>query len=102
MGSFFELCDTFAANILALEVNDVVFVAAENAVLLEFSEDNGIFLNIDLQSVLFANIKTSAEFDRENDSSEFIDFTGNSCCFHSNSLSFLNFKDNFPKTKLLV
>lgn len=97
MGSFFELCDTFAANILALEVNDVVFIAAENAVLLEFSEDNGIFLNIDLKCVLFADIKTSAEFDRKNDSSEFVDLTGNSCCFHSNNLSFLRFGKLFSK-----
>lgn len=100
MGSFFELCNTFAANILALEVDDVVFISAENAVLLEFSEDDGIFLNIDLEGVLFADIKTSAEFDRKNDSSEFIDFTGNSCCFHSNNLSFLRFGKHFSKHNL--
>lgn len=102
MGSFFELCDTFAANILSLEIDDVIFVSAENAALLEFSENNGIFFNIDLKSVLFADIKTSAELDRKNDSSEFIDFTGNSCCFHSNNLSFLHLGENSPKTKLLV
>lgn len=91
MGSFFELCNAFAAYILALEVDDVVFISAENAVLSELSEDNGIFLNIDLQSVLLTDIKTSAKFDRKNDSSEFINLTGNSCCFHTYYLSFLCF-----------
>lgn len=102
MGSFFELCDTFAANILALEVNDIVLISAENTVLFIFSENDRILLDIDLKCVLFADIKSSAEFDRKNDSSEFVDLTGDSCCFHSNDLSFLCFKDIFPKTIPLV
>ena len=54
MGSFFELCDTFAANILALEVNDIVLISAENTVLFIFSENDRILFDIDLKCVLFA------------------------------------------------
>ena len=98
MGSLFELCDAFAADILALEVDDVVFVSAENAVLSEFLKDNCIVLNIDLKSILFADLKTSAEIDRENDSAEFVNSTGNSCCFHIKYLSFLIFGE-LPQNK---
>lgn len=101
MGSFFELCNALAADIFALEVDDVVFISAENAVLSELSENDGIFFNIDLQSVLLTDIKTSAELDRENDSSEFVDFTGNSCCFHIYYLSFLCLGER-PQDKYLV
>ena len=69
--------DAARADVLALEVDDILRVVAKDAGRLIFTKNNGVVVYIDLQRVALRNIQRAAELDGENDSAQLIDFTYN-------------------------
>ncbi len=66
------------ADILALEVDHVLCVIAENAGGLILAENNVISVNIYFQCVFLRDIQGASHLDRQNDTAELIDLTDNS------------------------
>ena len=69
-----EFADAVGADVLALEGAYTLGVSAEDAGRLILFEDDRVGIRIDFQSILFANLQSSPQFDRKNDASQLIDF----------------------------
>ena len=73
-GKFFK---TMLAYIFAFEFGNTVGASAEDAGGFVFFEHNRIFIDVYFKGILFLNIEGSAKLYRQNNSSEFIDFSDN-------------------------
>ena len=79
---FFELCDAVRADVFTVNNVDIFCVAAEYARRLILLEHDVISINKDLNWIMNVDIQIASEFDRKYDSSELVDFSYNSGCFH--------------------
>jgi hypothetical protein len=70
------------ADVLALVVDDILSVVAENAGRLILLEDDGRFVNINLKRVLLSDIKSSAKLDRQDDSAKAVHLSYDAGRFH--------------------
>ena len=77
-----EVAQTHIADVFPLVRDDVPGIPAENAGGLILVEDDRGAVNIDLKGVALRNVQGPAELDGQNDTSQFIDLTNNSGCFH--------------------
>ena len=64
-------------NVFAFEFGNAVGASAEDAGGLIFFKHNGIIINVYFKGIFFFNVKSTAKFYRQNDSSELIDFSDN-------------------------
>lgn len=65
------------ANNFAFEIGYVFCIAAEDTSRLVFLKHNTLAVYIDLQSIILANTKGTAQFDWNNNTTQFVDFTYN-------------------------
>lgn len=72
--------DALITNIFTFEIRNLIGVAAEYACAsrLIFAEHDAVAVNIDLESVFFFDGKRTAQFDRNNNATQFINFSWNS------------------------
>ena len=70
-----KLLQASAANVLVLVVDDVFGVTAEDAGGLILLQDDRRTINIDFQCVFLDDVEGSAQFDRKDDASQFVNFT---------------------------
>lgn len=87
--SFSLLChfaDALLANIFSAIGNQASGRAAEDAGRLKLLQNDPVILHIDLQFVPFGNIQRTPQFNRQNDSSQIINFTNNTSRFHYGDL----------------
>ena len=75
-------------DVLALEVDDILCVIAENAGRLILFQHNGSTVHIDLQRILFRDVQGAAQLNGQHDPPQLIHFTHDSSRFHT-SRSFL-------------
>ena len=73
---------TALADKLALVFNEVLCLAAEDAVGLMLLEDDAVALYIDFNGVLFGQIEGSSHFNGQNDSSKLVELTNDTGGFH--------------------
>ena len=78
VAAFLQGLDTLGADVLAAENHDILGVIAENAGGLILSEDNRGTIHVDLQRVLFGDIQRTAQFDRQDDAAQLINFPNDS------------------------
>ena len=71
------------ADVLSPVIGQAAGCAAEQASLLILLQDDPISIQIDLQRVSFLNIQGAAKLNRKHNSTQFIYFSNNSCCFHN-------------------
>ena len=90
-----------AADILTLEVDNVLCVTAEYAGRLVLLEDNMIAVNVDFQSVLYFDAHSAAQLNREHDATKFINLTNNTGGFHFQHTPFLYHKKCITKSHSL-
>jgi len=81
-----EFLETVAANIFAVKTDDTVGATAKDAGRLIFFEHDAALVDKDLERILFIDIEGPAEFDRQNNAAEFIDFADNTGRFQSDFL----------------
>ena len=74
-----QIVKALCTYVLALEHSDAACICAESARGHILLQDDLIVLNVDLKAVLNADVKSSSQFDRDNDSAEFINFSYDSC-----------------------
>jgi hypothetical protein len=77
-----DFADAARANILALEVLDVLSLAAEDAGGGVLFENNALSVYIDFQGVLLIDVQGPAQFHGQYHPTELIDLSDNSCRFH--------------------
>ena len=90
-----------AADILTLEVDNVLCVTAEYAGRLVLLEDDMIAVNVDFQSVLYFDAHSAAQLNREHDATKFINLTNNTGGFHFQHTPFLYHKKCITKSQSL-
>ena len=90
-----------AADILTLEVDNVLCVTAEYAGRLVLLEDDMIAVNVDFQSVLYFDAHSAAQLNREHDATKFINLTNNTGGFHFQHTPFLYHKKCITKSHSL-
>lgn len=71
--------NTISADELSLEYRNIVGISAEYAGGLILFKNDLIIVYKNLNGVLCLNVKCIADFDREYDSSELVDFSYNAC-----------------------
>ena len=77
-----ELFHAVGADVLALEDGDVLGAVAEDAGrLILFQHDRGA-VHVDLQGVLLRDVERAAQFDGQDDKTEFVDAADEACRFH--------------------
>ena len=69
-------------DVFAFEFGNAVGASAEDAGGFVFSEHNRVIVNVYFKGVFFLDVEGTAKFDRENDSSEFVNFSYNTGGFH--------------------
>ena len=77
-----ELVQAGLADVLALVVDNVLCVVAENAGRLILLEDNGGLVNINLEGVLLGDVQSSAKLDGQDDSAEAVHLSYDAGRFH--------------------
>ena len=90
-----------AADILTLEVDNVLRVTAEYAGRLVLLEDDMIAVNVDFQSVLYFDAHSAAQLNREHNATKFINLTNNTGGFHFQHTPFLYHKKCITKSHSL-
>lgn len=90
-----------AADILTLEVDNVLCVTAEYARRLVLLEDDMIAVNVDFQSVLYFDAHSAAQLNRKHDATKFINLTNNTGGFHFQHTPFLYHKKCITKSHSL-
>lgn len=90
-----------AADILTLEVDNVLCVTAEYTGRLVLLEDDMIAVNVDFQSVLYFDAHSAAQLNREHDATKFINLTNNTGGFHFQHTPFLYHKKCITKSHSL-
>ena len=87
-----HLFNARGANTLAVEINDIVNVVAENAGRLILLQDDAVVVGKDFNGVLLLDVQNFADLDGEDDSSQLVDLANHSGRFHvCCSFFFLNF-----------
>ena len=76
---FSHFPDTFAADILAAEGNQIPERAAEYAGGFKLLQNDTVVFHINFQFVPFGDIQGTSQFDGQNDSSQFIYFSNDTC-----------------------
>ena len=69
-------------DVLALEDGDLLGAVAEDTGGLILLEHDGGAINIDLQGILLCDVQGAAQFDREDDTPQFVDPTDDASGFH--------------------
>ena len=69
-------------DVLALEDGNLLGAVTEDAGGLILLQHDGGTINIDLQGILFCNVQGAAQFDREDDTPQFVNPSDNTCGFH--------------------
>ena len=77
-----QVANASGANMLAFEQGQLSGRTAENTGGLVLLQNDLIILSEDLQLVTFSDIQHSTQFDRQYDSTEFVDLPDNACRFH--------------------
>lgn len=77
-----ELFQAVGADILALEVDDILSIGAEDAGRLVLFQDNGIALSINLDGISFGDVQGPAELNRDDQSSEVVKLSNDTSRFH--------------------
>jgi hypothetical protein len=70
----FELYETFLANVLALEVYQIIRVIAEEAGRMILFQNDGLFVDEDFDGVLYVDTQCPAKFDGDYDPPEGVHF----------------------------
>ena len=76
---FSHFPDTFAADILSAEGDQITERTAEYACRLKLLQNDPVVLHVNFQFIPFRNVQCAAQFDGQNDSSQFIHFPDNAC-----------------------
>ena len=69
-------------DVLALEDGNLLGAVAEDTGGLILLEHDGGAINIDLQGILLCDVQGAAQFDREDDTPQFVDPTDDASGFH--------------------
>lgn len=77
-----KLFQAVGADILALEVDDILSIGAEDAGRLVLFQDNGIALSINLDGISFGDVQGPAELNRDDQSSEVVKLSNDTSRFH--------------------
>ena len=85
----FDLLQTFCADILSANCDNIFCVAAENASRLILFQHDVVAVDEDFDRIFMTNVECSAKFDGKNNSSELIDLSHDSRSLHRVS-PFLN------------
>lgn len=70
-----ELLEALGADVLTLEVDDILGVVAEDASRMILVKNDVVAFNEDLESILLGDVKSTAQLDGEHDAAEFIYFS---------------------------
>ena len=82
---FVHGADAVGADVLALVVDDVLRVVAEDAGRLILAQDDGLTIHEDLDAVFFLNAEGSSQLDGEHDTAKLVNFSNNTGRFHTNT-----------------
>ena len=74
-----QLLQALGADVLALELRDVLDGVAENTAGFVFFQNDGRALHIDLQCVLLRDIQRPPHLDGQHDPSQFVDLSHDPC-----------------------
>ena len=96
-GDFFQLrselfvhgADAVGADVLALVVDDVLRVVAEDAGRLILAQDDGLTIHEDLDAVLLLDTERSSQLDGKHDTAELVNFSNNTGRFHKSVLQYV-------------
>lgn len=77
-----ELFQAVGADILALEVDDILSIGAEDAGRFVLFQDDGIALSINFDGISFGDVQGPAELDRDDQSSEVVKLSNDTSRFH--------------------
>ena len=69
-------------DILALEGNDLLGTAAEDAGRLVLAKNDRLAVNVDLYRITKLDVEGTAQLDGKNDATQFVYFSYNTCRFH--------------------
>ena len=82
MTAFLQGLNALRANVFSTEHNDILCVVAENAGRLILFQNDRSSVHVDLQGILFGDVQGAAQFDRENNTAQLIDFSYDSGRLH--------------------
>ena len=84
-GFLFHIHRALFADVAPLEERHVVYTAAEDARAGRFvlSQHDAILIGVDLQGIALCDAERAAQLDRYDDTTEFVNFSDDSCGFHS-------------------
>lgn len=85
VGFFVECADAVPAYAFLLKSNQIPRCAAEQTGLLKLTDNNQIFLQIDLDPVPILNIHRPPQLNRQDDPAKLIDSSDDPGCFHTSS-----------------
>ena len=77
-----ERLDTLGADIFTVKGNDVLGAVTEDTGRLIFLHDNTGAIDVDLQTIALCDVKRTTKLDREDNASQFVDFTHDTGRFH--------------------
>ena len=83
-----DIANALLTDVLSVIGNQALRGRTENAGRLKLLKNDLIVIHKDLQFVTFRDIQSSADFDRQNDPSQFIDLTNDACGFHTQTNPF--------------
>lgn len=90
-----KLLYTIGANALAVEINNVLAVSAEDTSGMIFFQYYAVVVNKYFNGILFLDIQNLSGLLRENDSAERVDLADNTCGFHNAPLKNLDLQIAF-------
>jgi hypothetical protein len=80
--------DALLADVLTLVGHKVMVAAAENTSRLVFTQDNTVPFQVNFQRITLLDVQVSAQFDGQDNPTQFIHPTDDSCSLRSISFSF--------------
>ena len=84
-----ELIQTICADAFAVEEDNVVCIVAEDTSRMIFLKDDAIIVCKNFNGIFYLDVHGFSDFDRQNDSTQFINFSDHSCGFHNFRFPFI-------------
>lgn len=70
-----QFTDAFAADKFVLEIDDTRLIPAKCAAYLVLFQNDGIAISIDFERIAMADVHRIAQFNRDNDAPQLVDFS---------------------------
>jgi len=91
------LFEALVADELAVKLDEVLGSCAENTFILILLHDDAAAFNINTHLVARLYFELTSDFDRENNSAQFVNFSCVTANFHNLYLRVVNVRENLPR-----